>query len=311
MEEIRNCLSCNSTEYSLIWKLPSVEESLFRLHALDWNVPDSLRNTEFSVVQCRDCRLVFATPQPSLDGLKEYYARYSDGSILWTEEERKFNSLIASELAKHKTAGKILDVGCGYGLFLHEMQKKGFECLGVEQVLSSEEYIREHFAFDLFAGNIEEFFDQSTERFDIISFLNVLEHVKNPKTVLHESYCRLNKEGLIVVVIPNAQLQLLLGKIRKCFGSVDPYFQKQGRHMVAISPPHHLTSFTPGTLQNMLQSTGFETVRLVSAPVVPNTGHPLRSLLKYVVYFSGRVVDIITLGLGHFSYSTLCIARKA
>jgi len=112
--------------------------------------------------------------------------------------------------------GKVLDLGCGDGLFLNTLKKKGFKAMGLD---ISEEAIRKCRKKGLSA----EVFDFGKQKlnfkdneFDYVVMLDILEHLYNPAFLLKEAK-RVSKKYLLVS-IPNfnslpARIQVLCGRV--------------------------------------------------------------------------------------------------
>lgn len=101
-------------------------------------------------------------------------------------------------ISKHCRLDKasVLDLGCGGGVLTEGMAKLGAQTTGIDAAPSTIEVAREHastnnLAIDYVCSPIEEF---EHSGFDIITCMEMLEHVQNPDTVL--SHCkRLLKPG--------------------------------------------------------------------------------------------------------------------
>jgi O-antigen biosynthesis protein len=98
---------------------------------------------------------------------------------------------------------RILEVGCSSGYFGGALVDQGHEVWGVEPYAeaankASEILHRVHIGF------IEDFFlHNQDERFDVIVFGDVLEHLTDPAGVLVQSKNFLSNEGMVVASIPN------------------------------------------------------------------------------------------------------------
>lgn len=72
---------------------------------------------------------------PSITELDKYYKnnfQYQDGALN-EKVIRSQSKHILKQLSKYfPTATTICDVGSGYGFFLHESQKRGYEVFGIE-----------------------------------------------------------------------------------------------------------------------------------------------------------------------------------
>jgi len=293
---LKTCLACGGS--SLV--------ELYRTTTSTFN------NTAFDLLKCDECGLILASPQPSADELTEYYSNYdATYATQWQHGEQTFNKSVCKTILKYKKDGSILDVGCGYGLFLKQMRECGFDVMGIEQVPGAVEFIESNMKLPVFHGTAEAFFCLRSRKYDVISYLNVLEHVRNPKLLLTSAFEALSTDGLLVLCVPDSQVQLAIGRLRKRLGCKDPFLMSHRRvAMVAIGPPHHLTSFTPKSIRRLLELVGFEIVSNKPAPAVCGPGITLKNELKKVSKAFSVLVNAITLGRYQFGYSMLVIARK-
>ncbi len=187
----------------------------------------------FDYNQCINCELIFQYPLPSEDKIGSFYPDEYD---VYEEQSRlkKISSLRAANLKRKfgyshlKTNpllyfiawftnlfntrlfeipyiknGKLLDIGCGNGRFLHGMNQLGWITKGVEFNASAVSVCKKskldvHHG-DLFSAN----FDKDT--FDVINLSHVIEHVPDPKALFIEVSRILRPEGLFIVKTPNSQ----------------------------------------------------------------------------------------------------------
>ena len=93
---------------------------------------------------------------------------------------------------------KILDVGCGNGIFIKHLSELGFKnLLGIEPFID-EEIITDNYR--VLKKELQEL--NNDTKFDLICFKDSLEHVFNPIETLQEASNRLNDEGIILITIP-------------------------------------------------------------------------------------------------------------
>jgi len=117
------------------------------------------------------------------------------------------SELLASYMPK--TAHRYLDVGCGFGGFLVAFAKLGMEVYGVEidpqRIQLAEANCLDHDLKDcVLADNIlDEALVNRLGRFDVITCIDVIEHVLDvPKALLHMTGM-LNPGGILMLEIPN------------------------------------------------------------------------------------------------------------
>lgn len=132
----------------------------------------------------------------------------------WTSfrQSVEFRHTAALELI---TEGTVLDIGCGDGLFMDMLRKKGVKAVGVD---ISDEAVRTCTAQGLSAGVVAsaDALPFPDAHFEYVVMLDILEHVYDPILFLAEAR-RVSKK-YIIVGVPNfsslpARIQTLLGRI--------------------------------------------------------------------------------------------------
>ena len=137
--------------------------------------------------------------------------------------------------------GRLLDVGCGDGAFLHRMQQRGWEVAGVDFDAAAVAAARQRYGLELFAGDLQQAHFPA-ENFDAITLNHVIEHLYDPLETLQEIRRLLRPRGLLVLVTPNPE----------SFGH-----QRYGADWFGLDPPRHLHLFRSDLLQALLERTGF------------------------------------------------------
>ncbi|MCP5322667.1 MAG: bifunctional 2-polyprenyl-6-hydroxyphenol methylase/3-demethylubiquinol 3-O-methyltransferase UbiG [Candidatus Paracaedibacteraceae bacterium] len=92
----------------------------------------------------------------------------------------------------------ILDVGCGGGLVCEPFARLGYNVTGIDQSSQAIQVAQNHakeqeLAINYYCGSIED----TDKKYDIITLLEVLEHVEDPQTLLNAAVKRLMPGGLI------------------------------------------------------------------------------------------------------------------
>lgn len=112
----------------------------------------------------------------------------------------------------------ILDIGCGTGQLLKVLETKGYTNLtGVEldkgQYEAAKEYIPKA---KLFNDDLLNFFKKSTEKFDMILMIDVIEHMSKNEVVEILSQIRehLKPGGTFIIRTPNADSTLIAPRFR-------------------------------------------------------------------------------------------------
>ena len=97
---------------------------------------------------------------------------------------------------------KVIDVGCGTGLFAHLVAKKGAEVTGIdfsEQAIKLAQRNHSHRKLHFKKMNVNEL----KGKFDVIVSIGTLEHVDKPLYLLKFFKKHLNTNGKIIITSPN------------------------------------------------------------------------------------------------------------
>ncbi len=94
---------------------------------------------------------------------------------------------------------RLLDVGCGTGAILVEASRY-FDAYGTDASPRAIEFCRKRGLSHLFTGSLDAL--PGTDRFDVITLLDVIEHMDDDRGALRQAAGRLNKGGAILVTVP-------------------------------------------------------------------------------------------------------------
>lgn len=137
--------------------------------------------------------------------------------------------------------GNVLDVGCGTGLLLSLFKNYGWEVRGIDISKRIVSYANKTFKVNAEVADLLSY-APGKKRFDLITMTHVLEHVYNPTKNLNKAYELLDKNGELILIIPN--IDSLGYKLFK-----NKWFQFQ--------PGRHLYYFNPATITTLLEKAGF------------------------------------------------------
>lgn len=205
----------------------------------------------FKTVQCIDCGMVFVKQRLNNIGRREYYKRY------YTDVHKSQDALneIRCEMyhidykfiESHIDSGRILDVGCAGGEFLtyfntHDWERWGIE-FGEEALRNAQQMIGDH----MFCGELPALEGVlSNQRFDLIAFRGVIEHVANPKDYIKTAIRLLSPKGKIFIgSVPNRD-SLCANLFRN----------KWNQHM----PESHIFHFSPNDFKRFFCKYDFSVV---------------------------------------------------
>jgi len=217
----------------------------------------------FDLLDCQECGFIHAVPIPSpgeLDALyrrhyflkdkPDYLARHLEDLDWWNtvygDRYKTFEELLPP------SRRRILDVGSGYGLFLQQGRRRGWQTLGIEPSAPGASYSR-----GLGLEVIENFLSAETApglgTFDVVHLSEVLEHIPDPQQMLGLIRQMLTPGGLLGVIVPNDFNPLQLAMQSAC--SSAPWW---------VGPPYHLNYFTFNSLSQLLRRCGFEVLQVES-----------------------------------------------
>ena len=148
---------------------------------------------------------------------------------------------------------RVLDVGCGAGEVSVALRDQ-LNCtvLGIEPNKERAQSAQEN-GIEIISSYLTEDSIRRLEPFDIVTFLDVLEHVSDPVELLNTALPALKPEGRIIVSTPNVAHWSI--RLKLLFGNFD--YEPTG-----IMDATHLRWFTQKTIQNVVTSAGFKTTHL-------------------------------------------------
>jgi len=105
--------------------------------------------------------------------------------------------------SKIKLSGaRVLDVGCGGGILSESLAKEGAKVTGIDQGTNVIKVAKLHMKesnldIDYKQLNIEDYFKLNKEKFDVITCLEMLEHVPDPSSIIEKCAALLKPGGTI------------------------------------------------------------------------------------------------------------------
>lgn len=193
------------------------------------------------LVKSKSSGFVFCSRIATEKELLDYYSSYPIGYNADSEITRiRINELLDG-FETFKKTNKMLDVGCGPGLFLIEAKKRGWEVFGTEFTDKQIAYLHEK-GIQTSKGKLTTT-SFVKESFDIIISSEVLEHINNPVEEMNLFHSFLRKGGLTYITTPN-------------FNAIERFLLK-GKYNI-IQYPEHLSYYTPKTIDLLLKDCGFK-----------------------------------------------------
>jgi 2-polyprenyl-6-hydroxyphenyl methylase/3-demethylubiquinone-9 3-methyltransferase len=202
--------------------------------------------------------------QPEIDA-----SQLTDDESTYIETQLQANSKRfkgqASILKKHLPLhhAKVLDIGCGGGLFLSLLKQEGAEVTGIELSNSRAQYAKTRHDLEIHKCSIENEFWQKeyADYFDAVTLWDVIEHVNYPFQTLQSAANVLKKGGLLLIDTPcRDSFYHQVGAITyRLSGGRFPTF------LNAMYSSHlfgHKQIFSTSEIKDLMESAGLEVIDL-------------------------------------------------
>ncbi len=211
------------------------------------NIP-LYREGSFEMVRCCSCQFIFLNPRPTSDSLYRFYQHYlpeEESSIeSWKKMMRPIFHRAAHLLQPYSRGRRLLDVGTGFGFFLAEMKKRGWDVTGVEISQKAMDYARDVSGLDIRPGPLEKA-TFPNDYFNVVTGFYVIEHLPDPMNFFRECRRILKPGGLLLLRYPHTTP---IKNLLQSFGIKNRLYDL----------PAHLSDFSPQTIEQGLKRAGFE-----------------------------------------------------
>lgn len=221
-----NCYLCHKKDVKLIYKINN--RLIYRC----------LNDDLFFSIDKKDGRF---------DYDQEYYEAYPYSQSQQSYFQNKLDKLIA---LTHEKAPAILDVGCGWGNFLQVVKNNHLPYLGIDLSPSAVKICREK-KLNCQITDLIKLSKIKGKRYSVITFFQVIEHMKNPLEYLAAAKKLLKKNGVILITTPNNQSPL-----RYLFG----------HNWSAYNTPSHYFFYSKKSLVQLLNLIGFSSFKIKIDP---------------------------------------------
>lgn len=248
-------------------------------------------NTWIQLLQCEDCSFAFSKEIPSSPGW--FSKRYDIEFDVQAEEENpmKNHMLIYffNMLEEYgRTSGKFLDIGCFAGITLSFAQKKGYQVEGIEVNPTMAKHAKDVVGHKVFMGEFLDF-PCNKNTFDVITMVDVLEHLLTPREVLQRCFEIQKPGGHILIKVPNLRGQYIKQKMKNVLGICS---------LGIFAGFAHINQFSPLALEKVLTSVGYEPLECRVSPIEVwgNKGlkYRLFNSIRTLGYHFLRAIHILT-----------------
>lgn len=216
--------------------------------------------------KCPQCEVMYASPRFTEESLLNIYENeaFIDSSFYenwtytkWKRENKDrsyFTQKLKVQLLKRfmNKNDKILDIGCGAGLFCLEGSKQGLDVEGIDPSKMLTDLGREKFGLSLHNERLENF--QPDCKYRGIVAWAVLEHVFNLKELVQKCWSLLTVDGFLFIDVPNHEGPSNRFKTFLCRKGIK---RDDFKH---FGFPWHIYSFSKRSLSCLMHACGFEPI---------------------------------------------------
>lgn len=263
------CLYCASNHYKLLFK----------------NIRDRLSFVDgmWQFWRCIGCGSVILSPFPNVSDLLGFYPHtytftpeLGNGSRLkefFAKCHHMFLTLqyVAQIKQILKTIGvgpnpRLLDIGCGSGMRLALLRKRGFDVEGVDFRKDAVNFVKESLGIPAFCiSSLSELKNFPRKTYDIITAFYLVEHVADVKSLLGEIFALVKPGGWVMTAVP--VMESVEGKLLKT------------RWNQVTEAPRHVSIPSHKGMATILVQAGFKEVTYRPDSTLNNVGIALLSLL--------------------------------
>ena len=152
--------------------------------------------------KCERCGTVAQPSLPSGDALLELYRQMRDDHYLDEEAGRRATARrLLDQIGKLAPSGRLLDVGCGYGLLLDEARDRGYQTEGLELSEHAAAYARDELGLTVHSKTLAEL--KGDPRYNVIVLADVIEHLDDPVQAIDHCGRLLEPGGVLCLVTPD------------------------------------------------------------------------------------------------------------
>ncbi len=271
-----------NTSATLVEEIPSTIIIELYKKELNMNVAHFFENTaSVQLFQCVETGYRFFAPF-SLAGDAPFYADLQQKYKTYYRDWKWEYGFAANVLTKEMN---VLEIGCGRGTFLQHITGKVKTCVGLELNPKAIE-IAQKAGLDVRNELIDAHAAAYPEKYDVVCFFQVLEHINDIKGFIDGALKTLKTGGKLIIGVPNS----------------DPYLLKYDKFHTLNLPPHHAGLWNKATFQQLgnhfpmeLQKVGYEPLRAIEQQLKMVLAHQKQNFMLSVAHL---IPHFVYKGLG-------------
>jgi len=280
--DVQRCLVCGADRVRLLYRL-----------------------SRFQILECSICQQIQLWPLPDPEEIRQLFEQlYTTGQGSVPElasyygycyEDQPSNPLVQlyerwlDAIERHHPSGRLLDIGCGTGLFLAVARRRGWSTFGVDDSAEATRHARDHFGLEVRVGDFADFAREG-RTFDVITMWDIIEHARDPVGLLRAVRACLAPHGLAGLSTPNQRsvLDLVAGLFYRLSAG------RLVRPLEKFYIEQHFLYFTPRTLRGALERADLSLAHLERqlTDLRRLTLSPLLRLGLYGLFAVGRLLGL-------------------
>jgi len=226
--------------------------------------------SKFAVLRCQQCDNSWRSDMYSREKIDEIYCgesyaneNYFADTLSESRHESKRRikdyDRALQYLERSRGTGRLLDIGCGAGVFLSMAKRKGWTVSGVELSPKLASLCRNSLHVPVANGRFEDV-QLPHNTFDVITLWDVIEHVLDPVACVRRARELLRPGGILVFCTPDensllARIGLLLYRATASRYSYPAF---------ALHPPYHTYFFSKNGFIKLLDGLDMHVLRTYS-----------------------------------------------
>lgn len=168
-----------------------------------------LTKGSLQLVQCSRCSMIFSTPVEAELASGKFYDRLGTPFYLSPDKLASDYASVRFErelrwFRRYCPGGRVLDVGCSTGAFLHQLRTRfpgEYDVTGTDVASAALEHASLQGIRTISDSFIDAHFPEGP--YDAITFWAVMEHLVHPKLFLERAAGRLASGGVCLILVPN------------------------------------------------------------------------------------------------------------
>lgn len=209
-----------------------------------------------TLVKCSDCSFAYVQEIPTSP---TFFRNRYDNS--WFDPEHEVASFRKTQILEELfealkkigiTGGKLLDVGSFAGKLLYFSKQQGFEPEGIEINPKLAKFCQDRLGFKVYSGEFQSA-TLPSDHYEVITIIDVLEHLVGPKEVFRTMQRALAPGGVIYIKVPNYPMQIFKQDVANLIGVSD---------IGMCANFAHINHFNVRSMRRLFEDHGLELVRV-------------------------------------------------